>query len=156
MAPAGAALGAGPLAGAVRELLTPYGDALRAALREHDAAAAPAASRAVPTHGEPHPGNVVVTGAGPVLVDWDTARLAEPERDLWLVAGRTLLDVPGLYRELHRPVRGPRAAAVAGGAVGAGRRRGLRARARLGTGRGRRHGVAARALRGTLEELAGG
>jgi thiamine kinase-like enzyme len=53
----------------------------------------------VPTHGEPHPGNVVRTAEGPVLVDWETARLAEPERDLWLVADRSDLDVAGLYAE---------------------------------------------------------
>jgi aminoglycoside phosphotransferase (APT) family kinase protein len=40
---------------------------------------------AVVTHGEPHPGNVIVTESGPVLVDWDTACLAPPERDLWLI-----------------------------------------------------------------------
>ena len=40
------------------------------------------------THGEPHAGNVMRTGAGRVLVDWDTVALAPPERDLWmLVAG---------------------------------------------------------------------
>jgi spectinomycin phosphotransferase len=53
----------------------------------------------VPTHGEPHPGNVVRTQGGPVLVDWETARLAEPERDLWLVAARTDLDVVAQYTE---------------------------------------------------------
>ena len=53
----------------------------------------------VPTHGEPHPGNVVLTPGGPVLVDWETARLAEPERDLWLVAARTDLDVVALYSQ---------------------------------------------------------
>lgn len=38
----------------------------------------------VPTHGEPHPGNVMRTGTGDLmLIDWDTARLAPPERDLW-------------------------------------------------------------------------
>ena len=45
------------------------------------------------THGEPHPGNVMRTPAGPVLIDWDTVALTPPERDLWLVArgddGRT-------------------------------------------------------------------
>ena len=37
----------------------------------------------VVTHGEPHPGNVLVTGRRHRLVDWDTAALAPPERDLW-------------------------------------------------------------------------
>ncbi len=39
------------------------------------------------THGEPHAGNVLVTGGGLVLVDWDTTLLAPPERDLWDLAG---------------------------------------------------------------------
>ncbi len=39
------------------------------------------------THGEPHAANVVHTEAGPVLIDWDTVRLAPRERDLWVLAG---------------------------------------------------------------------
>jgi spectinomycin phosphotransferase len=42
-------------------------------------------SRPVITHGEPHGGNFIRTGGRLVLVDWDTAGLALPERDLWLV-----------------------------------------------------------------------
>ena len=50
------------------------------------------------THGEPHAGNVMRTGAGRVLVDWDTVALAPPERDLWmLVAGGT--DAADLYAQ---------------------------------------------------------
>lgn len=37
------------------------------------------------THGEPHAANVVRAGRRLLLVDWDTAGLALPERDLWLV-----------------------------------------------------------------------
>ena len=37
------------------------------------------------THGEPHPGNVLRTGPQRLLIDWDTAGLAWPERDLWSV-----------------------------------------------------------------------
>ena len=40
-------------------------------------------SRMVLTHGEPHPGNTMLTSAGWVLIDWDTVLLAPPERDLW-------------------------------------------------------------------------
>ncbi len=39
------------------------------------------------THGEPHRGNTIDTRDGVMLIDWDTARLAPPERDLW-----TLID----------------------------------------------------------------
>jgi spectinomycin phosphotransferase len=41
----------------------------------------------VVTHGEPHAGNLIRTGEGHVLVDWDTVALAPPERDLWMLAG---------------------------------------------------------------------
>ncbi|HEX4258699.1 MAG TPA: aminoglycoside phosphotransferase family protein [Streptosporangiaceae bacterium] len=44
-----------------------------------------AASGPVITHGEPHPGNVIQTGDGLRLIDWDTVGLAHPERDLWHV-----------------------------------------------------------------------
>jgi spectinomycin phosphotransferase len=39
----------------------------------------------VVTHGEPHPGNLIRRGASYLLIDWDTAGLAPPERDLWWV-----------------------------------------------------------------------
>jgi spectinomycin phosphotransferase/16S rRNA (guanine(1405)-N(7))-methyltransferase len=52
-------------------------DRLVASAREHP-------GRAVLTHGEPHPGNAMRTGAGDwLLIDWDTALIAPPERDLW-------------------------------------------------------------------------
>ena len=51
---------------------------------DHLAAAACAQpSPAVLTHGEPHPGNTMLTAEGWVLIDWDTALAAPPERDLW-------------------------------------------------------------------------
>jgi spectinomycin phosphotransferase/16S rRNA (guanine(1405)-N(7))-methyltransferase len=40
----------------------------------------------VVTHGEIHPGNVMKTSEGWVIVDWDTALVAPPERDLWRLA----------------------------------------------------------------------
>lgn len=60
-------------------LLAGY-DRLRAGL--------PGRERWVVTHGEPHPGNFLRTPEGLRLVDWDTARLAPAERDLWLVEDR--------------------------------------------------------------------
>jgi spectinomycin phosphotransferase len=78
----------------------PYAERSRAALSDHaprvvarlarfDALAAGlagAAQRVVVTHGEPHPGNLIHTRAGLRLIDWDTVALAEPERDLWMLA----------------------------------------------------------------------
>jgi hypothetical protein len=43
-------------------------------------------SPVVVTHGEVHPGNVMLTAEGWVIVDWDTVLLAPPERDLWWLA----------------------------------------------------------------------
>jgi spectinomycin phosphotransferase/16S rRNA (guanine(1405)-N(7))-methyltransferase len=40
-------------------------------------------TRNVVTHGEPHPGNTMLTSAGWLLIDWDTVLIAPPERDLW-------------------------------------------------------------------------
>jgi spectinomycin phosphotransferase/16S rRNA (guanine(1405)-N(7))-methyltransferase len=37
------------------------------------------------THGEPHAGNTIRTKDGWRMVDWDTTRLAPPERDLCLL-----------------------------------------------------------------------
>lgn len=49
------------------------------------------------THGEPHPGNTMRTGAGYVLIDWDTALTAPRERDLWHF-GLGDADLVALYR----------------------------------------------------------
>lgn len=59
-------------------------------LAEHDWLADRARQRPdrlVLTHGEPHPGNLIQTPDGWMLVDWDTALVAPPERDLWLLQG---------------------------------------------------------------------
>jgi spectinomycin phosphotransferase len=53
----------------------------------------------VVTHGEPHPGNLIRTGAGPVLVDWNTVALARPERDLWMIVGPNSADFRETYRD---------------------------------------------------------
>jgi aminoglycoside phosphotransferase (APT) family kinase protein len=47
------------------------------------AVASPA--RAVLTHGEPHRSNTMLTESGWRLIDWDTALIAAPERDLWML-----------------------------------------------------------------------
>jgi spectinomycin phosphotransferase/16S rRNA (guanine(1405)-N(7))-methyltransferase len=74
----------GPYAGLVIDLLAVYADTLRRALARYDDLVAAADSPdLVLTHGEPHPGNVMRTRDGLVLIDWDTALVAPPERDLW-------------------------------------------------------------------------
>ncbi|BCB88487.1 phosphotransferase enzyme family protein [Phytohabitans suffuscus] len=75
---------AGPYARRMRDLLAAHPDPVRELLADYDALAArldPA--RFVLTHGEPHPGNTMRTPGGWLLIDWDTALRAAPERDLW-------------------------------------------------------------------------
>ncbi|GAA1841383.1 phosphotransferase [Asanoa iriomotensis] len=78
----------GPFAEPARALLKDSADRIEGWLADHDRLVAEVRTSTRPwvvTHGEPHPGNVVRTNSGLRLVDWDTARLAPPERDLWLV-----------------------------------------------------------------------
>lgn len=80
----------GPLAEPTREAMRAAAPALVDLLELADRFCADAEAqgvRSVVTHGEPHSGNIVRTGNGPVLVDWDTVALAPPERDLWMLAG---------------------------------------------------------------------
>lgn len=50
------------------------------------AVTAQARADTVITHGEPHPANLMSAGGRLVLIDWDTAALAPPERDVALIA----------------------------------------------------------------------
>jgi hypothetical protein len=71
-----------PLAG----LLAGHAAGLRGRLARYDELALRGRSRperAVLTHGEPHPGNTMLTDGGWLLIDWDTVLVAPPERDLW-------------------------------------------------------------------------
>ena len=82
----------------LRRLLDRYDHLVR------EARARPA--RAVLTHGEPHPGNTLLTAAGWVLIDWDTALAAPPEPDLWSLdpGDGTILDAyAGLTGVIPRP-----------------------------------------------------
>ena len=90
---------AGPYARPLAELIAGHAGPIRASLEIHDkqrsqALADPA--RPVVTHGEPHPGNTMLSacrGDGRVvppgqpgrwlLIDWDTVLMAPAERDLW-------------------------------------------------------------------------
>lgn len=67
-----------------------HATAIRAGFAEADALhhqLTTAGRPGVVTHGEPHPGNLLDTGAGYLLIDWDTAGLGVPERDLAVVSG---------------------------------------------------------------------
>ncbi len=74
----------GPYAGPAAALLARNAGPVRRLLARYDELAGrsrPAGM--VLTHGETHPGNTMLTPAGWALVDWDTALVAPPERDLW-------------------------------------------------------------------------
>lgn len=86
---AGPAWRTGPYARRAQDLLRAHADGVRALVRAYHGMARRVAARPermVVTHGEPHAANVINTGSGLVLVDWDTTLLAPPERDLWHLA----------------------------------------------------------------------
>jgi spectinomycin phosphotransferase len=79
----------GPYAKRARDLLSARAGDLEVLLAAYDGLVARVAARPdrmVITHGEPHAGNVIVTPGGLVTIDWDTALLAPPGRDLWDLA----------------------------------------------------------------------
>ncbi len=87
--------GPGPHADKARRLLRRHAADVSGALARYDGLVAEVArspQRFVITHGEPHRANTITTAAGVVLVDWDTALLAPPERDLWMLID----DEPGI------------------------------------------------------------
>lgn len=77
----------GPFSERTRRWLVANTGKLSDRLAAFDALASAVAesSQLVITHGEPHQANLIWTPAGPTLIDWDTAALAPPERDLWLI-----------------------------------------------------------------------
>lgn len=85
----GTAWVSGPFAEPARGLLVRHAAGVEHLLAQYDQLARPIRAqpeRFVLTHGEPHPGNTILTDEGWLLVDWDTALLAPPERDLWILA----------------------------------------------------------------------
>lgn len=72
----------GPYSARARRLLTAKRALIRELLAEFDRLAGQTSTKAVVTHGEPHPGNLIRTEDGLKLIDWDTVGLAIPERDL--------------------------------------------------------------------------
>lgn len=83
----------GPFAEPARDLLETNLDFVTSLVAEYDSLVSRARSDAlsdtrsswVITHGETHPQNVMRTPDGLVLIDWDTARIAPRERDLWML-----------------------------------------------------------------------
>lgn len=73
----------GPYARPAAELLAAHASGVRRALARYDELVSAAPAGLVLTHGEPHSGNTMRTGDGWLLIDWDTALVAPPERDLW-------------------------------------------------------------------------
>jgi spectinomycin phosphotransferase len=77
----------GPYTAPAMELIAANAPTIRTLLRTYDALAYDAQNASRPrvlTHGEPHPGNTMLAADGRwLLIDWDTALLAPPERDLW-------------------------------------------------------------------------
>jgi spectinomycin phosphotransferase/16S rRNA (guanine(1405)-N(7))-methyltransferase len=51
-------------------------------------------SRAVLTHGEPHAANTMRTADGWRLIDWESALVAPPERDLWALGSQIATEYP--------------------------------------------------------------
>jgi spectinomycin phosphotransferase len=78
--------GLGPYTQPAVDLLTSRSSQVRRALSGYDELVATARAESpelVLTHGEPHPGNIMRTKQTWLLIDWDTALAAPPERDLW-------------------------------------------------------------------------
>jgi hypothetical protein len=94
----------GPFAEPARALVAGQARAIAELVDRFNALAARTAAsrqRTVITHGEPHPGNFVGMSSGPMLVDWDTAALGPPERDLSL-----LVEEPGTDLERYQDATG--------------------------------------------------
>jgi spectinomycin phosphotransferase len=91
----------GPYSAPARQLLARHAARVGRALARFDelARAAAGGGPAVITHGEPHPGNILRSAGRLLLIDWDTAGLALPERDLWMAAGDDA-SAAGRYAEL--------------------------------------------------------
>lgn len=79
----------GPYSEPARLLLAAHLDGVRGHLADYDRLAQQALldpGKWSITHGEPHSRNVLRTDAGLRVIDWDTALVAPPERDLWMLA----------------------------------------------------------------------
>jgi aminoglycoside phosphotransferase (APT) family kinase protein len=76
----------GPYAARAADLFAGHREPIERLLARYDGLAATMdPARAVLTHGEPHSGNTMRTADGWRLIDWDTALVSQPERDLWIL-----------------------------------------------------------------------
>lgn len=78
----------GPYAERARRLLQDRAREVREALAVYDHLVMQVRSHEPPfviTHGQPHAANVIWTSGGPQFVDWDSALLAPPARDFWML-----------------------------------------------------------------------
>ena len=76
----------GPYAARMQTLVADHDASIRRLLERYDDLVDETRSQSVPTvvtHGEPHPGNTLLTAAGWQLIDWDTLLVAPAARDLW-------------------------------------------------------------------------
>lgn len=100
----------GPFAAGAARLVDEHRDHVRRALERFDETVDAARRRGRPlvvTHGEPHPGNLLAVGGRWLLVDWDTARLGPPERDLWMLVSQDVYpDPPDLDADTDAVRRG--------------------------------------------------
>lgn len=90
----------GPYGERVRLLLIERADEIRWLLDRYDRLAVAAAEkpdRFVVSHGEPHAANTLASPEGRMIIDWDTARIAPPERDLWMVLDASDPATPASY-----------------------------------------------------------
>ncbi|MFI1012774.1 phosphotransferase family protein [Streptomyces sp. NPDC020965] len=79
----------GPYSEPARKLLAEHADTVRARLADFETLVDRVRRRGAPlvvTHGEPHPGNLILGDDGYLVVDWDTVGLAVAERDLSLIS----------------------------------------------------------------------
>ncbi|WP_194897650.1 phosphotransferase [Catenulispora pinisilvae] len=77
---------AGPYADRAAELVSQHAPTISAVLDHYDRLAETARGRPdrfVLTHGEPHLGNYMRAYGRLLLIDWDSALIGPPERDLW-------------------------------------------------------------------------
>ena len=75
----------GPLSEQARQVVRSHAGLVHAWLEEVDGYCSDTTVDPVLTHGEPHPGNLMQTAQGLVLLDWDTLAVDRPERDLWML-----------------------------------------------------------------------